>query len=235
MHAVKKLQLVFGVVVGVVVLQSRAAAAEAEEERVVATLGSYEVFESTLGEDNAFRALRTKSQGSATLQEEKLHEGEGVGGVLGGVFTSGIARGESVFSAFHVHEAVRLVLRDEAHPGHVTALQVGLGIGIVATALERHGIIVDAVEIDADVLEAAHLYFGYRAEVHTTGDGEDNGDDQETTSMTRGRDYVEDGARFLQRALVQVKASQDALHEVRNATVHLFDVYEANDLQEVPT
>lgn len=216
MHALKKRVHVgvvtrLQVVIGVVLLVSgvrwcAAAGVEKDEERVVATLGGYEVFESTLGEENEFRALRTKKQESTTpeavekLQDEDEDEddegGASTGGILGGVFTSGIARGESVFAAFHVHEAVRLVARDEVRPV-MTALQVGLGIGVVPTALKRHGIVVDAVEIDADVLEAARLYFGYRAAAHTTtGDGDS---DEETMAVTHGRDYVEDGAQFLQR------------------------------------
>jgi spermidine synthase len=55
-------------------------------------------------------------------------------------------------------------------------LLIGLGPGVIATALAESGLQVDAVEIDAEVVRTAHDYFGYNGEV-----------------------VVDDGRRFLQR------------------------------------
>jgi spermidine synthase len=55
-------------------------------------------------------------------------------------------------------------------------LLIGLGPGVIATALANSGLQVDAVEIDAEVLRTARDYFGYRGEA-----------------------IVDDGRRFLQR------------------------------------
>jgi spermidine synthase len=57
-----------------------------------------------------------------------------------------------------------------------SVLLIGLGPGVIATALEKSGLQVDAVEIDAEVVRAARDYFGYRGDV-----------------------IVDDGRRFLQR------------------------------------
>ncbi|HYQ71310.1 MAG TPA: fused MFS/spermidine synthase, partial [Gammaproteobacteria bacterium] len=56
-------------------------------------------------------------------------------------------------------------------------LLIGLGPGVIATALENRGLQVDAVEIDAEVVRTAVDYFGYH-----------------------GVASVEDGRRFLQRS-----------------------------------
>jgi len=56
-------------------------------------------------------------------------------------------------------------------------LLIGLGPGVIATALADRGLQVDAVEIDAEVVRTARDYFGYR-----------------------GAAIVDDGRRFLQRS-----------------------------------
>jgi len=56
-------------------------------------------------------------------------------------------------------------------------LLIGLGPGVIATALTKSGLQVDAVEIDAEVVRTARDYFGYR-----------------------GSAIVDDGRRFLQRS-----------------------------------
>jgi spermidine synthase len=55
-------------------------------------------------------------------------------------------------------------------------LLIGLGPGVIATALADNGLQVDAVEIDAEVVRTARDYFGYT-----------------------GAAIVDDGRRFLQR------------------------------------
>ncbi|KZT74406.1 S-adenosyl-L-methionine-dependent methyltransferase [Daedalea quercina L-15889] len=68
--------------------------------------------------------------------------------------------GDSVYNAFVLQEAIRLVER----PGHdagerESALVIGLGVGTSATALMRHNISTTLVEIDETVYEAARKYF----------------------------------------------------------------------------
>jgi spermidine synthase len=59
---------------------------------------------------------------------------------------------------------------------HNRVLLIGLGPGVIATALKKTGLQVDAVEIDAEVVRVARDYFAYHGEV-----------------------IVDDGRRFLQR------------------------------------
>ncbi|HAM35623.1 MAG TPA: hypothetical protein DEB40_03570 [Elusimicrobia bacterium] len=60
------------------------------------------------------------------------------------------------------------------------ALVIGLGGGLLPSAWERHhGLLVDAVEIDPEVLNAAKTWFGY---------------------APRGNVFVDDGRTFLERA-----------------------------------
>jgi SAM-dependent methyltransferase len=48
------------------------------------------------------------------------------------------------------------------HPTARTCLNIGLGTGAVPTSLEKHGLTVDAVEIDPAVVRLAREYFGYQ-------------------------------------------------------------------------
>ncbi|MGD2062739.1 MAG: fused MFS/spermidine synthase [Nitrospirota bacterium] len=57
-----------------------------------------------------------------------------------------------------------------------TALVIGLGAGVISSVLERDGVDVETVEIDAEVVRAAREYFGYTGTV-----------------------FVDDGRRYLQR------------------------------------
>jgi len=61
-------------------------------------------------------------------------------------------------------------------PASDRVLLIGLGPGVIATALTKSGLQVDAVEIDAEVVRTARDYFAYR-----------------------GPAIVDDGRRFLQR------------------------------------
>jgi hypothetical protein len=98
--------------------------------------------------------------------------------ILGGVWTDGKVAimpgeqplkdvagkllGDSVYSAFTLQEAARLV--NSTPKGkknkYETALVIGLGTGISTGALIRHGIDTTIVEIDPAVYEAARTYFG---------------------------------------------------------------------------
>ncbi|KAH7930722.1 S-adenosyl-L-methionine-dependent methyltransferase [Leucogyrophana mollusca] len=98
--------------------------------------------------------------------------------ILGGVWTDnkivtidnvqpltdeqGTPLGDSIYSAFVLQEAARLV---NSTPQGKTgtwenALVIGLGAGISATAFSQHGITPTIVEIDPAVHDAARRYFG---------------------------------------------------------------------------
>lgn len=82
--------------------------------------------------------------------------------VLGGYFDAAKYYPDSIFSQFHVHEAVRLAgTRDREG----TALCIGVGVGVVANAFKQHGVIVTAVEIDPVVALYAKQYFGLDVKV----------------------------------------------------------------------
>ncbi|KAH7916296.1 S-adenosyl-L-methionine-dependent methyltransferase [Hygrophoropsis aurantiaca] len=75
---------------------------------------------------------------------------------------AGTPLGDSIYSAFVLQEAARLVNSTslgKAEPGG-NALVIGLGAGISATAFSRHGISPTIVEIDPAVYDAARHYFG---------------------------------------------------------------------------
>jgi SAM-dependent methyltransferase len=67
------------------------------------------------------------------------------------------ADGSPAFAFVSVLGAVRFF-----HPLAQTCLNIGLGTGAVPTSLEKHGIRVDAVEIDPAVVELARQHFDYR-------------------------------------------------------------------------
>jgi hypothetical protein len=74
----------------------------------------------------------------------------------------GTPLGDSIYSAFVLQEAVRLVnSTPQGRKGECNhALIIGLGTGISANAFARHGIATTIVEIDPAVYDAARQYFG---------------------------------------------------------------------------
>ncbi|KAG6830315.1 hypothetical protein H0H92_001250 [Tricholoma furcatifolium] len=77
----------------------------------------------------------------------------------------GTPLGDSIYSAFVLQEAVRLVdgkkkKKKEKDSLPVNGLVIGLGIGTSATAFIRHDISTTIVEIDPAVYDAARVYFG---------------------------------------------------------------------------
>lgn len=85
--------------------------------------------------------------------------------VLGGYHTKEGYDQDSIFSQFHVHEAVRLSLRNEFispdPSAPARALCIGVGVGVVAGALRAHKLRVDPVEIDPTVSAFATQWFGF--------------------------------------------------------------------------
>ncbi|KAI0775948.1 S-adenosyl-L-methionine-dependent methyltransferase [Trametes elegans] len=68
--------------------------------------------------------------------------------------------GDSIYSAFVLQEAARLVVKKPGHGTPKNALMIGLGAGISATSFVRHGLDTTIVEIDGAVYDAAHRFFG---------------------------------------------------------------------------
>ena len=73
--------------------------------------------------------------------------------VIGAVSTSD---GSAAFSFLHLLEAARF-----ARPEAKSLLQIGLGVGSLPTALERHGMRADVVELDPRVVEFARRFFEF--------------------------------------------------------------------------
>ncbi|KAI0068717.1 hypothetical protein BV25DRAFT_1873861 [Artomyces pyxidatus] len=75
---------------------------------------------------------------------------------------AGTQLGDSIYSAFNLQEAIRLVDTEGRNivEGKEEALIIGLGAGIAATALTRHGISTTIVEIDPAVYNASRQFFG---------------------------------------------------------------------------
>ncbi|KAJ8086884.1 hypothetical protein PM082_005709 [Marasmius tenuissimus] len=73
--------------------------------------------------------------------------------------------GDSIYGAFNLQEAARLIEHDGASGkkkgNNQKALVIGLGTGISATALHRHGYNLTVLEIDPAVYEAARRFFGF--------------------------------------------------------------------------
>ncbi|OAX44008.1 hypothetical protein K503DRAFT_578418 [Rhizopogon vinicolor AM-OR11-026] len=76
--------------------------------------------------------------------------------------SEGTPLGDSIYSAFVLQEAARLVnstaLGEKGDGNH--ALIIGLGAGISANAFARHGMETTILEIDPAVYDAARQYFG---------------------------------------------------------------------------
>ncbi|BGP00201.1 spermine synthase [Rhodotorula toruloides] len=73
-----------------------------------------------------------------------------------------VKRAESIYSTFILQEAVRLVKAPQDVPRQTPeqGLIIGLGAGLSARALARHGVNLTLVEIDPAVHEFAERYFG---------------------------------------------------------------------------
>ncbi|KAI0729446.1 hypothetical protein C8Q72DRAFT_317032 [Fomitopsis betulina] len=68
--------------------------------------------------------------------------------------------GDSIYNAFVLQEAIRLVERSQRDESErENALVIGLGVGTSGTAMMRHNISTTFVEIDEAVYEAARKYF----------------------------------------------------------------------------
>lgn len=84
--------------------------------------------------------------------------------VLGGKWNSA---GDSIFGVFYIQEAVRLVKTENLispsfqQSPNQHALVIGLGIGTTASGLMAHGIQLDIVEIDPQVVHLAKKFFGF--------------------------------------------------------------------------
>ncbi|KAH7334831.1 S-adenosyl-L-methionine-dependent methyltransferase [Rhizoctonia solani] len=87
--------------------------------------------------------------------------------LLGGMWIAGSRSplnsdglGDSIYTAFVLQEAVRLVKRPASPKGQERSLIIGLGVGVSAGALQSHGSSVTVVEIDPAVYTYAREYFG---------------------------------------------------------------------------
>ncbi|CAE7119427.1 unnamed protein product [Rhizoctonia solani] len=87
--------------------------------------------------------------------------------LLGGMWIAGSRSplnseglGDSIYTAFVLQEAIRLVERPDHHKGQERSLVIGLGVGVAAGALQSHGSSVTVVEIDPAVYTYAREYFG---------------------------------------------------------------------------
>ncbi|KAJ1306130.1 hypothetical protein OPQ81_010841 [Rhizoctonia solani] len=87
--------------------------------------------------------------------------------LLGGMWIAGSRSplnshglGDSIYTAFVLQEAIRLVERPTDHQGQDRSLIIGLGVGVAAGALQFHGSSVTVVEIDPAVYTYAREYFG---------------------------------------------------------------------------
>ncbi|KAI0353003.1 hypothetical protein OH77DRAFT_1407713 [Trametes cingulata] len=72
---------------------------------------------------------------------------------------AGETLGDSIYSAFVLQEAARLV-KKPGNKAPKNALMIGLGTGIAATSFVRHNLDTTIIEIDPAVYDAAHRFFG---------------------------------------------------------------------------
>ncbi|KAI9145408.1 S-adenosyl-L-methionine-dependent methyltransferase [Paraphysoderma sedebokerense] len=113
--------------------------------------------------------------------------------VIGGMFTN---TNDSVYAGFYFHEAVRLIKRpSRLHlaPGtDEKGLNIGLGIGVAASSLIQHGVDMDIVEIDPQVVNFARDYFGL--------------------DTVKGHVFVQDGRDFVETS--QLGVYDYVIHDV---------------------
>ncbi|KAF9268195.1 S-adenosyl-L-methionine-dependent methyltransferase [Marasmius fiardii PR-910] len=134
--------------------------------------------------------------------------------------------GDSIYGAFNLQEAARLVERGEKKKGKRKALIIGLGAGISATALHRHGLNLTVLEIDPAVYTAARRFFGF------PDPGEENV-------------FLEDAGRWVTARANQIKAgdSEDdaslydiALHDCFSGggvPQHLYEIEFLENLKKI--
>ncbi|KAI8054611.1 S-adenosyl-L-methionine-dependent methyltransferase [Syncephalis plumigaleata] len=77
--------------------------------------------------------------------------------LIGGQY---LTTNDSIYASFYYMEAGRLLRDRKNDTKSETALSLGLGIGVSATSLLKHGMTVDIVEIDPMVYHYAREYFG---------------------------------------------------------------------------
>ncbi|CDO76562.1 hypothetical protein BN946_scf184982.g21 [Trametes cinnabarina] len=68
--------------------------------------------------------------------------------------------GDTIYSAFILQEAARLIVKKPKNTDPENALMIGLGTGVAATSFMRHSLDTTIVEIDEAVYDAAHRFFG---------------------------------------------------------------------------
>ncbi|KAF8608299.1 S-adenosyl-L-methionine-dependent methyltransferase, partial [Ceratobasidium sp. AG-I] len=98
---------------------------------------------------NNFRFLRC---------DHSLLGGRWIAGSNSPMYGDGL--GDSIYTAFVLQEAIRLVERSTEKQTKDNTLIIGLGAGIAAGALQAHGSSVSIVEIDPAVYRYAREYFG---------------------------------------------------------------------------
>ena len=74
--------------------------------------------------------------------------------VIGAQFTQRDTRDQPAFAGFAVMESAKYAL---PRPSGFNALTLGVGVGVVPRLFRKAGILVDAVEVSASVLEAAQV------------------------------------------------------------------------------
>ncbi|RKP06711.1 S-adenosyl-L-methionine-dependent methyltransferase [Thamnocephalis sphaerospora] len=130
--------------------------------------------------------------------------------LIGGHYT---ATNDSIYASFYYMETGRMVKgRKPVAAGGApeTALSIGLGIGVSANSLIRHGLDVDVAEIDPVVYQYARDYFGL---------------------PEPRRVFIDDGRRVLERA---EDASYDyVLHDVFTGGSVPKQLFSLEALQEI--
>lgn len=133
--------------------------------------------------------------------------------------------GDSIYTAFVLQEAVRLI--NSTSRGNdwtdSEALIIGLGTGIATTALKKHGFGTTIVEIDPAVYDAARTYFGL-------------------SDPGEGRLFLQDARGFIWHRKRKLEAGEDlpkfdvVIHDVFSGggvPGHLFTSEFWNDLKQI--
>ena len=107
--------------------------------------------------------------------------------IVGADFVDVAFQGQSAFRNFGILQTVAFKRRKKGGAGRppppLRVLQLGLGAGTVPSHLRAHGVLVDVVEINRDIVEAAAQHFGYNRD----------------PSSKLGTTHIEDALAFLQR------------------------------------